>query len=157
MINDTNSSEIARKTLSTLAARKIAPTPDNYARLYQEISGNPEANSADQILALNAQPLQESTDDKLKLAWPSLIRDLLTQMETSHKGITITRKKQGVGTVLNKFNNDTNVLFSKLQGLIVSWGNTTTPGSDELIPIKLESEAEKKYRIPCPSKHYWYS
>ncbi|MCE9550369.1 MAG: GGDEF domain-containing protein [Betaproteobacteria bacterium] len=142
MINDTNSSEIARKTLSTLAARKIAPTPDNYARLYQELSGNPEANSADRILALNAKPLQESTDDKLKLAWPSLIRDLLTQMETSHKGITITRKKQGVGTVLNKFNNDSSVLFSKLQGLIVSWGSTATPGPDELIPTKLESEAE---------------
>ena len=92
MANDTNSSEIARKTLSTLAARKIAPTPDNYARLYQEISGNPEANSADQISALNAQPLQESTDDKLKLAWPSLIRDLLSQMETSHKG-SLSRAK----------------------------------------------------------------
>ncbi len=143
MANDTNSSEIARKTLSTLAARKIAPTPDNYARLYQEISGHPEANSADQISALNAQPLQESTDDKLKPAWPSLIRDLLSQMETSHKGITVTRKKQGVGTVLNKFNNDPNVLFSKLQGLMVSWGNTTTPSSDELIPTKLESEGEK--------------
>lgn len=149
MTNDTNSSEIARKTLSTLAARKIAPTPVNYARLYQEISGNPEGNSADQILALNAQPLQGSTDDKLQPAWPNLIRDLLTQMETSHKGITITRKKQGVGTVLNKFNNDSNVLFSKLQGLIVSWGNTPTPGPDELIPTKLESEAAKNITYPA--------
>ena len=150
MANDTNSSEIARKTLSTLAARKIAPTPDNYARLYQEISGHPEANSADQISALNAQPLQESTDDELKPAWPSLIRDLLSQMETSHKGITVTRKKQGVGTVLNKFNNDPNVLFSKLQGLMVSWGNTTTPGPDEPIPTKLESEGEKNTLSPAP-------
>jgi diguanylate cyclase len=149
MTNDTNSSDIARKTLSTLAARKIAPTPINYARLYQEISGNPEGNSADQILALNAQPLQGSTDDKLQPAWPNLIRDLLTQMETSHKGITITRKKQGVGTVLNKFNNDSNVLFSKLQGLIVSWGNTPTPGPDELIPTKLESEAAKNITYPA--------
>jgi diguanylate cyclase len=149
MTNDTNSSEIARKTLSTLAARKIAPTPVNYARLYQEISGNPEGNSADQILALNAQPLQGSIDDKLQPAWPNLIRDLLTQMETSHKGITITRKKQGVGTVLNKFNNDSNVLFSKLQGLIVSWGNTPTSGPDELIPTKLESEAAKNITYPA--------
>ena len=141
MINDTDSSEIARKILSTLAAGKIAPTPDNYARLYQEISGKPDANSADQVLALKAQPLQESTDGKLKLAWPNLIRNLLTQLETSHKGITITRKKQGVGTVLSKFNDDSNILFSKLQGLIDSWGNTTTPNPDELIPAKLESEA----------------
>ncbi|MDP1679436.1 MAG: GGDEF domain-containing protein, partial [Candidatus Nitrotoga sp.] len=149
MINDTASSEIARKTLSTLAARKIAPTPDNYARLYQEISGKSDAISADQILALEAQPLQESTDGKLKLAWPNLIRNLLTQLETSHKGITITRKKQGVGTVLNRFNDDSNILFSKLQGLIDSWGNTTTPNPDELIPAKLESVAAKNIIYPA--------
>ncbi len=150
MINDIPPSEIARKTLITLAARKIAPTPENYARLYQEISGKPEANSADQILALNAQPLKGSSDGKLQPAWPNLIRDLLTQMDTAHKGITITRKKQGVGTVLNKFNNDSNVLFSKLQGLIVSWGNTTTPGSDELIPAKPEAEAAINIISPAP-------
>jgi diguanylate cyclase len=150
MINDIPPSEIARKTLITLAARKIAPTPENYARLYQEISGKPEANSANQILALNANPLKGSTDGKLQPAWPNLIRDLLTQMETSHKGITITRKKQGVGTVLNKFNNDSNVLFSKLQGLIVSWGNTTTPGSDEHIPAKLDSATAKIIIPPAP-------
>jgi len=149
MINDTDSSEIARKILNTLAVRKIAPTPDNYARLYQEISGKPDANSADQVLALKAQPLQESTDGKLKLAWPNLIRNLLTQLETSHKGITITRKKQGVGTVLSKFNDDSNILFSKLQGLIDSWGNTTTPNPDELIPAKLESEAAKNIIYPA--------
>ena len=149
MINDTASSKIAQKTLSTLAARKIAPTPDNYARLYHEISGKPDANSADQILALEAQPLQESTDGKLKLAWPNLIRNLLTQLETSHKGITITRKKQGVGTVLNRFNDDSNILFSKLQGLIDSWGNTTTPNPDELIPAKLESVAAKNIIYPA--------
>jgi diguanylate cyclase len=147
MINDTTPSEIARKTLSTLAARKIAPTPDNYARLYQEISGKPDANSADQILASEAQLLQESTDEKLKLAWPNLIRDLLTQMDASHKGITISRKKQSVGTVLNKFNNDSNVLFTKLQSLIVSWKDTSTPNSGELIPAKLESEAAN-YILP---------
>ncbi|MGB4922828.1 MAG: GGDEF domain-containing protein [Candidatus Nitrotoga sp.] len=151
MINDSNPSEIARKTLSTLAARKITPTPDNYTRVYQEISGKPKASSTDPISALNVQPPPES-DDKLKLPWPNLIRDLLTQMEISHKGITITRKKQSVGTVLNKFNNDSGVLFSKLQGLISSWGNatTTTPDLvDELIPAKLELETAKNNISPA--------
>ena len=141
MTNDTTPSQIARKTLSTLAERKIAPTPDNYALLYQEISGKPAADSADKTVALEAPPLQESTDDKLKLAWPKLISDLLTQMDASHKGITLTRKKQGVGTVLNKFNNDTNVLFSKLQGLIDSWGVTATPSPNEPIPATMDSAA----------------
>jgi len=149
MINDTAPSEIARKTLSTLAARKIAPTPDNYARIYQEISGKPNTNSADQILASEAQLLQKSTDVKLKLAWPNLIRDLLTQMDASHKGITISRKKQSVGTVLNKFNNDSNVLFTKLQGLIISWKETSTSNPGELIPAKMESEAENNVLPPA--------
>jgi diguanylate cyclase len=150
MINDSNSSEIARKTLSTLAARKITPTPDNYTRVYQEISGKSKATNTDSISALNVQPPPESTDDTLKLSWPNLIRDLLTQMETSHKGITITHKKKSVGTVLNKFNNDSSVLFSKLQGLIFSWGNATTPEPlDEIIPAKFELETAKNNTSPA--------
>ena len=150
MINDSNSSEIARKTLSTLAARKITPTPDNYTRVYQEISGKPKATNTDSISALNVQPPPESTDDTLKLSWPNLIRDLLTQMETSHKGITITHKKKSVGTVLNKFNNDSSVLFSKLQGLIFSWGNAMTPEPvDEIIPAKFELETAKNNTSPA--------
>jgi len=141
MTNGTTPSQIARKTLSTLAERKIAPTPDNYARLYQEISGKPAADSTGKTKGWETQPLQESIDDKLKLAWPKLINDLLTQIDASHKGITLTRKKQGVGTVLNKFNNDADVLFSKLQVLIASWGVTATPSPNEQIPATMESAA----------------
>ena len=32
-------SEIARETLKQLAARRLAPTPDNYQALYEEIAG----------------------------------------------------------------------------------------------------------------------
>jgi len=35
----TNPSEIARETLKQLAARRLAPTPDNYRALFDEISG----------------------------------------------------------------------------------------------------------------------
>jgi len=35
----TNSSIVARETLRELAARKLPPTPDNYARCYNEIAG----------------------------------------------------------------------------------------------------------------------
>jgi diguanylate cyclase len=34
-----NPSDLARETLKTLVARKTLPTPDNYARIYAEISG----------------------------------------------------------------------------------------------------------------------
>ncbi|MFZ1546873.1 MAG: GGDEF domain-containing protein [Candidatus Nitrotoga sp.] len=152
MTNDTTPSQIARKTLSTLAERKIAPTPDNYARLYHEISGKPAADSTGKTKGLETQPLQESIDDKLKLAWPKLISDLLSQMDASHKGITLTRKKQGVGTVLNKFNSDADVLFSKLQVLIASWGVTATPSPNEEIPATMES-AEGENSIPPASEN----
>ena len=33
-------SELARETLKMLVARKFPPTPDNYAKIYAEISGN---------------------------------------------------------------------------------------------------------------------
>lgn len=38
-----NPTEVARETLRRLALRKIAPTPDNYQTLYEEIVGKPSA------------------------------------------------------------------------------------------------------------------
>ena len=35
----TNPFEIARETLKQLATRRVAPTPDNYLTLYNEIAG----------------------------------------------------------------------------------------------------------------------
>ena len=36
-------SDIARETLKLLAARRLAPSPDNYKTLYEEVSGAPTA------------------------------------------------------------------------------------------------------------------
>ncbi len=171
MATYTNPSEIARETLRTLAARKIAPTPDNYTRVYQEIGGQPvTASGASKVLAEVAQRLaQESPksapigqamkqaiaasdwarceaelqkylfpsggESKTAMAWPLLIRDLFRQLETPHKGITLTRKKDGLETVLNKFAGDPDVLFEKLQGLFRSWASApTTASPGELVP-----------------------
>ncbi|MFZ2161879.1 MAG: diguanylate cyclase [Sideroxyarcus sp.] len=117
-----NPSDLARETLTTLATRKLAPTPENYAQMYHEISG--EAGKPPSADAGKPIP-----------AWPELIRDLLRQLETPHKGITITRKKDGLETVLNRFARDPDVLFDKLQGLLRSWSSApTAPGPDELVP-----------------------
>ena len=40
-INLDNPTEVARETLRRLAMRRIAPTPDNYQALYEEIVGVP--------------------------------------------------------------------------------------------------------------------
>ena len=65
-----NPFEIARETLRLLAARRIAPTPDNYLTLYHEIAGSKPANDAfpeSQLRAL-AAALPKASPDQLRLA-----------------------------------------------------------------------------------------
>ncbi|MEJ1958688.1 MAG: diguanylate cyclase [Nitrosomonadales bacterium] len=126
--------EIARDTLKTLATRKLVPTPDNYARVYHEISG------------ATGGPAESTSPAKDQLksapAWPKLIRDLLKQMDTPHKGITVTRKKDGVETVLTKFSSNSDTLFEKLQGLMHSWSEAPTASSlGDINSISPESAA----------------
>jgi diguanylate cyclase len=52
-----------------------------------------------------------------------MVRDLLRQLDIPHKGITLTRKKEGVETVLSRFGNDTAVLHEKLHSLVQSWSS----------------------------------
>lgn len=54
--------------------------------------------------------------------WSQLIRNLLKQMEVSHKGMTLSRKKDGLSKVLINFSSDSAVLGQKIQALINSWG-----------------------------------
>lgn len=121
-------SNIARETLIALASRKLAPTPENYSQMYSEISGEPVSQAS-------ADVGKTASKDDHTPAWPELIRDLLRQIETQHKGITVTRKKEGVETVLTRFSKDPAVLFAKLQGLIRSWPSDSVPAA----PITTES------------------
>ena len=125
-------SEIARETIKTLAARKLVPTPDNYAKIYMEVGGTTK-----ELAESAKQPEENSPDDQTKLspAWPKLIRDLLKLLETPHKGLTVTRKREGVETVLSKFGNDPDKLSERLQGLMRSWSSSpTTSSPGELVP-----------------------
>src|SRR3989339_234113 len=147
MATPTSPSEIARETLKALAARKLPPTPDNYAQAYLEISGvaqepsgavaviehiaqhlaleSPPNSAASQALkqsiatqnweqcqnelqklllpATQKELSQSKAEPAPELLWSGMIRDLLRQIDTPHKGITMTRKKEGVETVLNSF------------------------------------------------------
>lgn len=46
MTTNGNPSEIARETLRQLAMRRVAPTPDNYRKLYHEIAGTSTSEDA---------------------------------------------------------------------------------------------------------------
>ena len=132
-------SDIARETLKTLAGRKMAPTPDNYARVYQEISGAPGAKPETAAVSAQEPPSGEVKPPPL---WSKLIRDLLKQLETPHKGITITRKKEGLEAVLGKFASNPDMLSEKLQALMSSWATAPTAAAPaDLAPIAPETAA----------------
>src|SRR3990167_4611750 len=44
-----SSTAIAREALKQLALRKIAPTPDNFRQVYDEIAGLPTADAANSL------------------------------------------------------------------------------------------------------------
>ncbi|WP_036302526.1 GGDEF domain-containing protein [Methylotenera sp. L2L1] len=58
--------------------------------------------------------------------WSVVIRNLLKQLEVSHKGVTLSRKKEGLSKVLVNFASDSDVLAQKIQALINSWGLSGT-------------------------------
>ncbi len=118
-----NPAEIASKTLKSLVAQKLAPTPENYARVYAEVSGKPLPEPATKHAPEAASPVPA----RPALAWAGLIRDLLRQLEANHKGITLSRKKDGLDTVLVKFAANPEVLYEKLHGLLRSWAGAGTP------------------------------
>lgn len=190
MINpSSNPSELARETLKTLAARKIPPTPDNYARIYAEISGitTEENNDAEKVLrgiaerlaqtpksapagsALKKMIAAEDWEQCLKEiekvlprpgeeqvhSWSGLIRDLLRQLETPHKGLTITRKKEGLETVLARFAANPETLFEKLNGLVRSWSESpATPnitGIDSAPPVAHQKTGDGGQRSESPA------
>jgi diguanylate cyclase len=125
-----NPSEAARETLSILSSRKLPPTPENYTQVFQEILGVPASTNA---AATESSP-------KLNVPWSALIQDLLKQLETPHKGITITRKKDGLDTVLNRFGSKPDELFEKIQGLLRSWSSAPTATLDTPPPPPATNE-----------------
>lgn len=124
--------ELARETLKTLGARGLSPTPEHYASVYQELGGEKTGEEA------------VST-----VKWGALIRDLLRQLEMTHKGVTLTRKKEGLDTVLNRFASKPDVLSEKLNGLIKSWGSGTA--SPELAPAALPETPSAEASTPAPA------
>jgi diguanylate cyclase len=57
-----------------------------------------------------------------KLAWGELITDLLRQWESKHQGVTSARKRESLEHVLAASASNPDNLFTRLQGLLRSWG-----------------------------------
>ncbi len=124
--------ELARETLKLLGERGLAPTPEHYASVFQELGG--EKQTAGAATAPN---------------WSALIRDLLRQLEMTHKGVTLTRKKEGLEVVLNRFAGKPDVMSEKLNGLIRSWGSGSA--APDLTSASLPEAAAAPAPVPAPT------
>lgn len=54
--------------------------------------------------------------------WSVVVRNLVRQLEASHKGLTASKKKDGLERVLINFEHDADQLPQKIQALVASWG-----------------------------------
>ena len=99
----TSPSTIAREALRQLAARRLAPTPDNYSRIYQEI-------------AAPGGRMDERTP-----SWAPLIRDLVQLWDGRQAGLTQARKRESLEHVLTAFAASPDGLYARLRGLTRSW------------------------------------
>jgi len=71
-INLDNPTEVARETLRRLALRRIAPTPDNYQTLYQEIVGAPAGAAAGASKAPSAASALAALAGEIEAQHPAL-------------------------------------------------------------------------------------
>lgn len=58
-------------------------------------------------------------------SWGPVIRNLVRQLEASHKGLTANKKKEGLERVLINFEQDADLLMQKIQALVASWASGT--------------------------------
>lgn len=149
--------DIARQALKQLALRKIPPTPDNFRRVYDEISGTRSEDEstgmskalekvlldagkhrpkftgvAKSISALAEKHDWNGVESQLRglfpaaggaASWSDVVRNLVRQLEASHRGLTANKKKEGLERVLVNFEGDPDQLAQKIQALVASWGS----------------------------------
>jgi diguanylate cyclase len=111
-----------------------------------------ESNDWGSYLAEIGKVLAIAKDDGTLIpSWSELIRDLLRQLETPHKGLTLTRKKEGVETVLSRFAANSETLFEKLNGLVRSWTVTSRiycPTWRQTRPLKVKHPQQLRFSLP---------
>lgn len=138
-LKDSNPTIIARETLRQLATLRIPPTPDNYHKLYNQISGNPEENTNSAVAgSTSLEPSTENTTIDTVPAWGETIETLLRQLESKHGTLTTAKKKEGVNRVLTKFSKDSKQLHNKLKALIDSWGALAAAAQESSAVIEVE-------------------
>ena len=169
MAEDQSPADIARLALKNLVQRRLPPTPDNFRRAYDEISGNKSEDALHLLLRLLrdagsahsrwlglAVQMENASNkgDTVSLEqlirqlipagnvagnWGEILRELLRELEANRPGYTIAKKKEALDRVLGNFGGDASALATKLQGLATLW-----KGAPESITPELLAELQEE-------------
>ncbi|MGH6692754.1 MAG: hypothetical protein ACREF4_18955, partial [Gammaproteobacteria bacterium] len=120
---------LAREALKLMAARRVAPTPENFARYYHRCAGTdpPPAGDAGPDGAI-PRDVVRGVADSVQHEWGALLRELVRQLERPQTGASLARKRETLERVLVGFGSDAQ-LFDKLQALARRWNEVAEPAS----------------------------
>ncbi len=150
---DTTPAETARETLKRLAARKLAPTPDNFSEVYEEISGHPQGG-ADRAAVRMLQRLAEDISGDGGAAgqlahriaehdWAETHKLLVAMLETDRGG-----KAPGDARQRDRASSDWGKLVrGLLRGLEARHSGWTTARKRESVERVLEAAGEDAARL----------
>ena len=107
----------AKAALRELAQARLEPTPENYARAYAEVSGQPRAQPA------AAAPAALPADDARAqgAAWATLVERLSRLLDRGGRQWTSARRKDSLQRVLSGSRSDPQRLLQRLQSLLGAW------------------------------------
>jgi diguanylate cyclase len=125
---------VAREALKLMAARRVAPTPENFARFYHRCAGTdlPPAGDAGAGEAIPREviPREVIPREVIRSAagheWGALVRELSGQLARRQTGASLARKREALERMLAGAGSDAQ-LFDKLQALARRWSEVAEP------------------------------
>ena len=115
--NALSATQLAKAALRRLALEKREPTPENYARAYEQEGGAPRAKPA--------PPAPPPAVDDAAPQMAVLIGRVVRGVERGSRTWTTARKKDGLQRVLDSSRTDLQRLSKRLNMLLSSWDSDT--------------------------------
>ena len=129
-----NPPEIAKEAIRQLALRRMPPTPDNYARLYGEVSG---------VLHSTPPPADNAPS---ATDWSDALRGFLRAWDATIPGLTQARKRVMVEQLLQRSSPHAGELHKRFRRLVKSWGEVA-----DVQPVQTAAAAPDAVAPPIPA------
>ncbi len=131
---------LAKAALRRLVLDKLEPTPENYARAYQQEAGTLAAPGG----AVAALSREESATQAVALA--ALIERIVRGVQRGGRQWTTARKKDSLQRVLSSSRSDIHRLHQRLGQLLAGWESDTIDGAVD--PEAMQAEVEQPWADP---------